>query len=124
LTALSVALLPPSARAIVIGNADFEPIERYHQDSWIRHLTRAVGQLNFVDNGQQFTCTAFLIADNIAVTAPYCVGRDSADPDQMTLRMGFISVDSRESKAVYEAEVAEVSEEIGFALVKTTGHPG
>lgn len=114
------------ALAVVGGRvAKFESIEKYGEGSPLRELGNAVGHLGVVlDDFGQASCTAFLIADSIAMTAAYCVGSPNKPAQSLSLRMGFVGRESRADSRAYTAKILEVSDTAGFALLKVAGNPG
>lgn len=112
--------LAQDAAAVVVGFDTMRPVSSYDENSSVRQLGRAVGQLQMLKaDGALYVCTAFLIADNVAITARSCVDNDVTS---ISLVMGYVEADSRLNSPGYRAMVLEKFEH--FAVLKVEDSPG
>lgn len=66
-------------------------------------------------------CTAWLITDNLVLTADYCV--KGARPEDLSFRVGYLSA-STPGEAFKIRRIIQSDSQLGFALLETEGSPG
>jgi len=106
--------LPSAAGSVLNSYGDAVAINTLPSNSKLRIPARAVGQVRGVaKEGLIVTCSAFLIAEDLALTADHCV-RDVEG-------LEFIAGDSRET---FSANVVEADQGLDYAFMRLVGKPG
>jgi len=87
----------------------------------LKKASLSVGRLNAVTNdGQSSTCTAFLVGNDLALTAGYCVKEISS----ATLSLQDQNSEVQYSVKLPPLEIVSNSEGVNYALLRVDGQPG
>ncbi len=110
----------------IVGDADWEPLDRAPVDPRLAAAARAVVKLSFVRDGEPDACSGFMIADDRLVTNEHCV----SSPDVCGPTVRLFGFDPRPDGSVtwgYEArclEVVHYDPQLDFAVLRVEGTPG
>ncbi|MER8817749.1 trypsin-like peptidase domain-containing protein [Mesorhizobium sp. M0142] len=111
-----------------IGPNQMQRISEYSGEgtSKVRDIERAVGKLSFIKNDVSYVCTAFLVAEGVAMTNEHCVSdADVCRSTVMTMdyeydNFGFL----REGEDFKCTGIVDKDESLDFALLAIEGSPG
>ncbi len=110
----------PSAGSKIEASAG-APLAELAADHIAHKLAAAIGLLEANDQG---LCTAWLIANDMALTADYCIRPDLVATSKLTLRLGYTSAQSGPKRFDVAKTPVEISKSQGFAILRVAGAPG
>lgn len=115
----------------VIGDTNnFEPVDQFSEGNRYRVLSNPVGRLDLMveDKGETSvaTCTAWMVAPDIAMTNYHCVPGFSGRVQKAILLMGYLRENSDAGTKAFEVNVQplESNDKLDYALLRTSGVPG
>jgi V8-like Glu-specific endopeptidase len=108
-----------------VGLDEKEPIARYADDPIVSKVERSVAKLSFVDKGDLYTCTGFLVEPGYLMTNQHCVAKQEVC-DTTTVVFGF-EYDRNSILHFGEQygciQVVKVDFDLDYALLQLTGDP-
>ncbi len=107
----------------ISGTDDREPIAAYSGDPEISRRARAVAKLVYKDGGVPKSCTAFLVAENIALTNEHCI-RDQAMCDTAVALFGYHKVTDDPDQYDCVDLVMPPHHDLDYAFLRLEGRPG
>lgn len=112
----------------IIGTDDARKIEEIPPDSPIKGLANAVGQFKVLE-GTEFrsACTAFMVADDLALTVPYCI-QSKNQPTNFQVKLVLPYEQSERQYDVVLPALDQLESNnppgFGYALFRVRGAPG
>ncbi|MEK6335297.1 MAG: trypsin-like peptidase domain-containing protein [Acidobacteriota bacterium] len=126
----------PSANAIgpqsIVGTDDAVEVTTLPPTSSLKRTAGAVGQLKITSGTSAFVCTAFLVADDLVLTASRCVDTglqrgqqpSNAFPDSVNLLMNTGSERVSYEVILPPVELIPSDDGLNYALLRVKGNPG
>jgi len=117
----------PAGQALsVSGNDDREEIVRYHGDPCIWAASRAVAKLSYVKPDGPYSCTGFLVSEDLLLTNDHCVNTAALCATTLAIfgneRSGDGALEPGEQ--FHCRDVVKQDQGLDFALLRIDGRPG
>jgi V8-like Glu-specific endopeptidase len=108
-----------------VGLDEKEPIARYADDPIISKVERSVAKISFVDQGDLYTCTGFLIEPGYLITNQHCVAKQEVcDTTTVVFDYEFDRNGILRFGEQYGCiQVVKVDFGLDYALLQLTGDP-
>jgi hypothetical protein len=113
-----IPVLPSSSGATHWGasnTAIFRPVSKLAPDSTQRLMSNSVGMVRY----GQGSCTAWLVASDLIITADYCVAPDKAEGPPVFV-LGYLSAESKAVTLPVSSTPVEIDRNLGYAILKLT----
>jgi V8-like Glu-specific endopeptidase len=119
------ARAPHTLESIIEGDQSRD-VYQYASLPTVQQAARPVAKLTFVDAGQSFTCTGFLINDDVLMTNDHCVNSQALCATAIAI-FGF-QLDAQGVKQQGEEhdclQVLAADDALDYALLRIAGKPG